>query len=109
MPCSCSGSHHRMNESHSRIDPPPAPRGLTSHRSLPANAADSVYVAWGLTADGRAIPLGTFDVGRPEEGPLPVGADGAADDFPQYAVSIEPGRVAPTTPTVVVASGAVAV
>ena len=77
--------------------------------ALPANGANSVYVAWGLTARGEAVPLGTFDVARTEEGPLPVGPAGEAEDFPQYAVSIEPGRVAPTTPTVVVASGAVAV
>lgn len=77
--------------------------------ALPANGADSVYVAWGLTAGGEAVPLGTFDVARTEEGPLPVGPADDAEDFPQYAVSIEPGRVAPTTPTVVVASGAVAV
>lgn len=77
--------------------------------ALPANAPDTVYVAWGLTAGGEAVPLGAFDVARTEEGPLPVGPADDAEDFPQYAVSIEPGRVAPTTPTVVVASGQVAV
>lgn len=77
--------------------------------ALPANAPDTVYVAWGLTAGGEAVPLGAFDVARTEEGPLPVGPADEAEDFPQYAVSIEPGRVAPTTPTVVVASGQVAV
>lgn len=77
--------------------------------ALPANTPESVYVAWGLTAGGEAVPLGTFDVARTEEGPLPVGQAGEAEDFPQYAVSIEPGRVAPTTPTTVVAVGQVAV
>lgn len=77
--------------------------------ALPANAADSVYVAWGLPAGGAPVPLGTFDVAPAEPGPLPVGPASEAERFPQYAVSIEPGRVAPASPSTVVASGEVTV
>ena len=77
--------------------------------SLPANAPDSVYVAWGLPAEGAPVPLGTFDVARAEEGPLPVGSATEGESYPQYAVSIEPGRVAPASPSTVVASGQVTI
>ncbi|MCE3553084.1 anti-sigma factor [Pseudonocardia sp. RS11V-5] len=74
---------------------------------LPTNdRAGSVYVLWGLGgAAGRApVPLGTFDAtsGRTDVTSLPPG--GA---FTRYAVSLEPGRVAPATPGHVVASGQV--
>lgn len=76
--------------------------------ALPPNGNDSIYVAWGLTAQQVAVPLGPFDVlAGTGEGPLPVGSGSGAQDFPQYAVSIEPGRVVPGTPSTVVASGQV--
>jgi hypothetical protein len=77
---------------------------------LPTNdRARSVYVLWGLGAGGPTgaapVALGTFDAtsGRTDVRPLP--ADGT---FTGYAVSLEPGRIAPTTPGRVVASGQVA-
>jgi hypothetical protein len=74
---------------------------------LPPNGEGSLYVAWGLTAEGTPVPLGGFDVLAAEQGPVPVGSGPGAQDFPQYAVSIEPGRDVPDTPSTVVASGQV--
>jgi anti-sigma-K factor RskA len=73
----------------------------------PNDRRDSTYVVWGL-GRGAPVPLGTFDV---EGSQLaletvssgPTGVDG----FPQYGVSIEPGREAPSQPTEVVATGQV--
>ncbi len=77
---------------------------------LPANGDESVYVAWGKRADGSApVPLGAFDVAAADQGLRTVGSVAEAEDFAGYAISIEPGRVAPATPTQVVASGQVAV
>lgn len=76
---------------------------------LPANAGDQIYVAWGLPAEGAPVPLAAFDVTGAEQGPLPVGSVSEAQDFEQYAVSIEPGRVAPSSPSTVVASGQVTI
>ncbi len=74
---------------------------------LPPNGDDALYVAWGLTEAGAAVPLGGFDVLATGQGPVPVGSAPGAPDFPQYAVSIEPGRDVPDTPSTVVASGQV--
>lgn len=77
---------------------------------LPANGGDSVYVAWGLPDDDSdPVPLGTFDVAVADQGLRTVGSVAEAEDFAGYAISIEPGRVAPASPTQVVASGQVAV
>ncbi|MEU7812731.1 anti-sigma factor [Pseudonocardia sp. NPDC049154] len=75
---------------------------------LPTNdRASSVYVLWGVGAPTGAapVPLGTFDAtsGHTDVTTLPAGGTFAA-----YAVSLEPGRVAPATPSRVVASGQVA-
>lgn len=76
--------------------------------SLPANTAEQIYVAWGLRDDGSApVPLATFDVTSADQGPLPVGSVAEDEGFAQYAVSIEPGRIAPASPTTVVAIGGV--
>jgi anti-sigma-K factor RskA len=74
---------------------------------LPANAVDSsTYVLWGL-ADGVPQPLGTFDVAAADAGQRVVGSAPPSEAFAAYAVSIEPGRTAPVTPSTVVASGEV--
>ncbi len=75
--------------------------------ALAPNGDDALYVAWGLTEDGTAVPLAGFDVLETEQAPLPIGSAAGAQDFPQYAVSIEPGRDVPDTPSTVVASGQV--
>jgi anti-sigma-K factor RskA len=74
---------------------------------LAANAHDHTYVLWGIGSDARPVPLGTFDVDRADRGLRTVGSAAEAEDYAQYAISIEPGRVAPASPTEVVASGQV--
>jgi hypothetical protein len=76
--------------------------------ALPPNATDrDTYVLWGIGGTGTPQPLGTFDVLPADPGLREVGTDAAGDAFAQYAISIEPGRTAPTTPTTVVAIGEV--
>jgi anti-sigma-K factor RskA len=72
---------------------------------LPTNGDDRVYVLWGLPAAGNPAPLGTFDVAGGAASALSVGSTVGGAGFAQYAISIEPGRVAPASPTDVVASG----
>jgi hypothetical protein len=87
------------------------PRGdgvrLVAH-GLPVNEATrTTYVLWGVGDDG-ATPLGTFDVDRSQIGVRTVGSGlTGVDDYPQYAISLEPGREAPSAPTEVVATGQV--
>jgi len=72
------------------------------------NAATSVYVAWGMRDGGPPVPLGTFDVVRPQMDLRVVGSDRAGlDAYSAYAISIEPGRQAPGKPSDVVANGQV--
>ncbi|MCO1660518.1 anti-sigma factor [Pseudonocardia humida] len=76
--------------------------------ALPANATErDIYVLWGLGTSGTPEPLGTFDVLPADPGLRAVGTGAATDTYAQYAVSIEPGRTAPATPTKVVAIGEV--
>lgn len=76
---------------------------------LPSNAADrDTYVLWGVPPTGGPQPLGTFDVTAADPTTLPVGAMPQQDAYAAYAISLEPGRVAPPTPSGVVASGSVA-
>ncbi len=74
---------------------------------LAPNGEDALYVAWGLTESGAAVPLAGFDVLPAGQGPVPVGSASGDQDFPQYAVSLEPGRDVPDTPSTVVAIGQV--
>ncbi|MCF6507527.1 anti-sigma factor [Blastococcus sp. MG754426] len=74
----------------------------------PNDASSSTYVLWGLGA-GDPVALGTFDVERSQMEVENVGSEGTGlDGFPEYGISIEPGRQAPSTPTEVVATGQVA-
>ncbi|SHH29746.1 anti-sigma factor domain-containing protein [Geodermatophilus nigrescens] len=67
----------------------------------------TTYVVWGMT-ETDPVPLGTFDVVSPQTDLRAVGsASTGLDDYEAYAVSIEPGRQAPSEPTDVVASGQV--
>ncbi|MFC7659239.1 anti-sigma factor domain-containing protein [Pseudonocardia benzenivorans] len=73
---------------------------------LPANsAATDTYVLWGMGA-GPPQAVGTFDVGSVESGPHDIGS-GPGASYAGYAISIEPGRTAPASPSKVVASGQV--
>lgn len=74
---------------------------------LPPNAVEhETYVLWGIR-NGTPVPLGTFDVGTADPGMQTLGSPSEAGTFSGYAISIEPGRVAPATPTDVVAQGRV--
>jgi hypothetical protein len=75
---------------------------------LPANPADHVYVVWGL-GSGEPAPLATFDVVGAGAEVKPLGSASGAESFSGYAISLEPGRTAPASPTTVVASGQVAI
>ncbi|MHA6793473.1 anti-sigma factor domain-containing protein [Pseudonocardia bannensis] len=75
---------------------------------LPANSVDrETYVLWGIPAAGTPRPIGTFDVVSTAGGPHDVGSAPEVGGFSGYAISIEPGRTAPTSPSTVVASGQV--
>jgi anti-sigma factor RsiW len=68
---------------------------------------DTTYVVWGMH-DGNPKPLGTFDVVTPQMDLRTVGSAATGlDQYSEYAVSIEPGRQAPSSPTDVVATGQV--
>jgi len=86
------------------VDDGSGARVLTS--GLDANGANEIYVLWGL-ADGTPRPLGAFDVTQRAPTVSSVPSTQAAVPFAGFAVSIEPGRTAPATPTRVVASGQV--
>jgi hypothetical protein len=75
---------------------------------LPVNDSnDSVYVVWGIHA-GQPRAIGTFDVVTPQMDLRTVGSTATGlDQFDGYAISAEPGRQAPSSPTDVVANGQV--
>jgi anti-sigma-K factor RskA len=73
---------------------------------LGANADDHTYVLWGIKDPSSSPqPLGAFDVAARDSGMRVVGTSGG-DAFAAYAISLEPGRTPPASPTDVVASGA---
>jgi hypothetical protein len=74
---------------------------------LPSNKEDQTYVLWGL-AGGVPVALTAFDVAREAPGPHSAPSASGPGKFTGYAVSLEPGRRAPATPTDIVASGQVA-
>ena len=67
-----------------------------------------VYVVWGVRGSG-AVPIGTFDVVRSQMDLNTVGSsdESGLDGYPEYAISLEHGREAPTVPSDVVARGQV--
>jgi len=75
---------------------------------LPVNDETSqTYVVWGMAAESP-VAIGTFDVVTPQMDLRTVGSTATGlDDFSAYAISIEPGRQAPTTPSEIVATGQV--
>jgi len=80
---------------------------VVTHGLTVNDAASTTYVVWGVGDDG-AKPLGTFDVDRSQTELRTVGSGlTGLDDYPTYAISLEPGREAPSAPTEVVATGQV--
>jgi len=76
---------------------------------LPANDShDHTYVVWGMR-NGLPEPLGTFDVVTPQMDLRTVGSEltTGLDDYPMYAISLEPGRQMPSFPTDVIGQGEV--
>jgi hypothetical protein len=74
---------------------------------LPSTHEDQTYVLWGLSGGGAPVALTAFDITREAPGPHSVPSARGPGSFTGYAVSLEPGRRAPATPTDVVASGQV--
>lgn len=72
---------------------------------LTPNSTAATYVLWGV-AGTDAQALGTFDVA--DTGAAPRWSEVVPTEFAGYAISLEPGRIAPASPTVVVAEGDVA-
>jgi hypothetical protein len=71
------------------------------------DTSSSIYVVWGMR-EGVPNPIGTFDVVNDRMDLRTVGSDQTGlDDYSEFAISIEPGRQAPSVPTEVVASGEV--
>lgn len=74
---------------------------------LPPNRTSSqVYVLWGLGA-GVPVALEAFDVSTDAPIVHTVGSVPQERAFTAYAVSLEPGRTAPSSPSDVMASGQV--
>ncbi|WP_369137773.1 anti-sigma factor domain-containing protein [Modestobacter versicolor] len=76
---------------------------------LPVNDDDTeTYVVWGVPDGGDPEALGTFDVVTPQMDLRTVGsAETGVDDYAVYAISIEPGRQAPSSPTDIIGQGEV--
>jgi hypothetical protein len=72
----------------------------------PNDREDTVYVVWGYTEKGPQ-QVGTFDVTASHVDVYSVSSTGDPRTFAGYAISLEGGRVAPASPTTVVASGPV--
>ena len=80
---------------------------VVTHGLQVNDSSDSTYVVWGVQA-GDPVALGTFDVVSTRTDLRTVGsASTGLDDYEGYAISIEPGRQAPSEPTDVVANGQV--
>lgn len=73
----------------------------------PNDPRATTYVLWG-TETGPPVALAAFDVSSDEVGRLPVRSDSTAGSFQGYAISLEPGRTLPASPSRVVASGQLA-
>ncbi|PZA19780.1 anti-sigma factor, partial [Modestobacter versicolor] len=77
---------------------------------LPVNDDNAqTYVVWGLADGGLPQALGVFDVVTPQMDLRTVGSTATGlDEYPVYAISIEPGRQAPSFPTEIIGQGEVA-
>ena len=72
----------------------------------PNNTKDQTYVLWAI-GNGAPVPLSTFDVASAEQTPQLGTLPSSAATSSGFAVSLEPGRSMPTSPTDVIASGQV--
>lgn len=72
----------------------------------PNDQEHTVYVVWGFTDKGPR-PIGTFDVTASHVDVYSTSSTSDPTPFAGYAISLESGRVAPVSPTTVVASGPV--
>ncbi|MBM7804711.1 anti-sigma factor RsiW [Geodermatophilus bullaregiensis] len=80
---------------------------VVAHGLRVNDSSDFTYVLWGVQGE-TPVALGTFDVVSPRTDLRTVGsASTGLDDYEAYAISIEPGRQAPSEPTDVVANGQV--
>lgn len=76
---------------------------------LPVNDPESqVMVLWGMRHSLSPVALGTFDVVHTELDVRTVSSTSTGlEQYDGYAVSVEPGRTEPSTPTDIVATGTV--
>ncbi|MBA3523003.1 MAG: anti-sigma factor [Geodermatophilaceae bacterium] len=76
---------------------------------LPLNDLQAqTFVLWGMSDAAAPVPLGTFDVESTDLEVRNVSSTTTGlDAFGGYAISLEPGRSAPSKPTDVVATGTV--
>ncbi|MQA36023.1 anti-sigma factor domain-containing protein [Modestobacter roseus] len=73
----------------------------------PNDPTDTTYVVWGVAGD-TPVAIGEFDVETPQMELQVVGSAATGlDEYGTYAISIEPGRQAPSEPTEIVANGQV--
>jgi anti-sigma-K factor RskA len=69
---------------------------------------DSTYVLWGMVDGTVPRAIGTFDVTTAQTDLRTVGSSATGlDQYPAYAISIEPGRQAPSFPTDIIGQGQV--
>lgn len=76
---------------------------------LPVNdLREETFVLWGMRPSLSPVALGTFDVVHSELDVRTVSSMSTGlDQYDGYAISLEPGRQAPSTPTDMVATGTV--
>ncbi len=82
----------------------PASAAVVPTGLRPNNAADQIYVVWGLST-GTPIALSSFDVDN--SAAELIKWDNAAAQHQKFALSLEPGRSLPAKPTDVIANGEV--
>jgi hypothetical protein len=80
-----------------------------SPKSLSPNVSGkSIYVLWQLTANRKPVAVGGFDVVKGVRKPIPVGELARPyDQTLAFAVSEEPGRTVPATPSKILGVGTV--
>ncbi|MGI5506500.1 anti-sigma factor domain-containing protein [Lentzea sp. CA-135723] len=81
--------------------------GAVMPMNLKPNDQGHVYVVWGASTKAP-VPLAVFDVRAGSTDPQLLAWSADAHKHTTFAVSLEPGRQAPTTPSEVLAGGQVA-
>lgn len=84
-----------------------ATSGAVMPMNLKSNDSGHVYVVWG-TSTKAPVPLASFDVHTGSTDPQPLAWSPDAHKHTSFAVSLEPGRIPPATPSDVLAGGQVA-